>query len=171
MLRSIALAILVGAACSAVAEAQEARVRFVFRSPSIGFFEHQVTVKGLDADRLQSPSPADLKPYLRDAQKALADREGYTERLYGANHYTLASNKLVESTVVDGSGRTLYTSRDPLENRNRDPQPVRTIKTFETSEAPEPVMGFAPVESRATRAHRQAAAQVRNSPFLRHSEE
>ena len=53
------------------------------------------------------------------------------ERLYGANHWTLASGKLSESTVTDVSGRVVYTSRDPVEDRTREPRMVRPIRTFE----------------------------------------
>lgn len=167
MLRSLALGILVLSASSAVVEAQEARVRFVFRSPSVGFFEHQVVVKGPEANRLLSPNPGDLKPYLKEAQKALATREGYSERLYGANNNTLASGRLIESQVLDVTGRTMYTSRDPLENRNREPRAVKPIRTFEADGQPDSVVGFAPIETRNTKMRRQAAAQVRQSPFLR----
>lgn len=167
----LALAILVGAASSTWVEAQEAKVRFVFKTQQVGsgFFEHQITVRGSDANRLLTPNPSDLKPYLRDAQKALADRQGYSERLYGANNHTLASGKLVESSVQDVTGRTVWSSRDPLENRNREPREVKPIRTFEADEQPDSVVGFAPVQSRATRTRRQAASQVRNSPFLKRS--
>lgn len=172
-MKNVALAILVGLSFSALAEAQEARLRFVYKTQQVGsgFFEHHITVHGADASRLLSPSPSDLKPYLRDAQKALADRQGYTERLYGANHHTLASGRLVESSVIDVSGRTVWSSRDPLENRNREPRPVTPIRTFAADDQPDSVVGFAPVQSRQTKARRQAASQVRNSPYLRRADD
>lgn len=164
IVRSIALAILVGAASMAPAFAQEARVRFVFRSGTIGFFEHAVVVRGPEANRLSSPSPADLKPYLVAAQKALAEREGYSERLYGSNHFTLASGKLVESSVTDASGRMMYTSRDPVENRARPPRVVTPVRGLEAGDAPEPVVGFAPVSGRG---RRRAPLQMKAFPFMR----
>jgi hypothetical protein len=137
---------------TATAQAQEARVRFVFSSPSVGTFEHQVTVQGSEAHRLATPSPADLKPYLVAAQKALAEREGYSERMYGPNNGSLASGKLVESTVSDAGGRVLYSSRDPAEDRARERRMVRPIRTFEADAEPTDVVGFAPVSgSRARR--------------------
>ena len=165
MQRSIALAILVTAAFSATAEAQEARVKVVYNSQTIGMFERVVTVQGAAADRLANPTAADLKPYLVATQKALAEREGYTEQLYGANHYALAEGRLVETSVIDPSGRTLYTSRDPLENRARETQMVKQMRTFENEAQPDDVVGLAPPTH-----HRNAAVSpVRSFPFIRRS--
>ena len=153
----------------ATAGAQEVRVRFVFQSPSVGLFEHQVTVSGPASYRLNAPTQADLKPYLIVAQKALAEREGYSEKLYGANHYTLASGRLVEASVWNPEGRKLYSSKEPVENDDRDQvaaKPARAIKLLDTG-ADDASVGFAPVPAAPSRTSHASDAPVRSGAARR----
>jgi hypothetical protein len=138
----IRLAILISLAVPLAALAQEARVRIVFRTDNAGNFEHRSDVRGLAAQRLSSPTPADLKPYVTAAQKALAERQGYGERIFGADNHRLARGRIVETTVTDPSGRTLWTSREPLEGDVRFGTSVAR-QTFEPQDTGDGDLGFA----------------------------
>jgi hypothetical protein len=136
MLRSLAI-ILVPLGLATAGSAQEARVKIVLRSDNGRVFEHRTTVRGAESHRLASPSPADLAPYVTAAQKALAERNGYAEGIFGGSNNRLASGRLVESAVEDAGGRTLWSSRPPLESESRRSSSVARA----TFEAPEPDAG------------------------------
>lgn len=162
-LRSIATAILVSLSLPLTAGAQEARVRIVFRTDTSQTFEHRSVVRGPPAQRLGSPTPADLKPYVLAAKKALAERQGYGERVFGADNHRLARGRVIEASVQDAGGRTLWTSREPLE-AEASRTPTLAKRTFEPQDDDD--AGFGPGGGRGKRA-RASGGTSRQWPFLR----
>lgn len=162
--RSIATAILVSLSLPLTAGAQEARVRIVFRTDNAQAFEYTSVVRDAAAQRLGSPTPAELKPYVLVAQKALAERQGYAERVFGADNHRLACGRVIETSVQDAGGRTLWTSREPLE-AEASRAPTLAKRTFEPRDADDD-SGFGPGGGRGKRA-RAPGGMSRQWPFLR----
>ena len=118
MKKNLCLAVLTGLSLVQSVAAQEAQVRVEIRTTRIGPFVYSANVSGRAADGLFDPTPSNLKPFLIAAQKALAEREGYSERLYGPDHHRLVSDMRVsEIRVTDRTtGRIAYSSRTQQES-------------------------------------------------------
>lgn len=109
MLRSMILAAILFAT-PAMATVDPAVV-VVLQSQRIGKFVHRAALARWEARKLENPTAADLKPFLVRAQTALAERLGYSERLFGDKNFNLADGRLVEITVREADDRVIYTYR------------------------------------------------------------
>lgn len=89
--------------------ARDVQVEASLRSPRASFhFQKRVT--GEEASRLAHATERDLKPYVLAARKALAEREGFSEKIYGPDHYKLIPGvKVRDLSAVDArTGVQLY---------------------------------------------------------------
>lgn len=114
MLRLILLLALALPALAAVDPA----VVVTLDSPRIGKFVHRIALARWEARKLENPAPADLKPFLLRAQTALAERLGYSERVFGVSNFRLADGRLVEISVCDADARVLFTYRPRTRSRS-----------------------------------------------------
>ena len=144
MKRKVCVAILAGLSLAAVATAQEYKVHVALDSDRVGRMSYEVLVKGPAAYVLMSPTQTELRPYVIDAQKALAEREGYSVKIFGNENYRMLSGvRVLEIRITDAAtGRLNYTSRPPLESEAAPP-PERERSRPPPDRTPED-QGFAP---------------------------
>jgi len=116
----IRIAVLVAMMTTTVtaAQARQVQIDITLRSQLIGLFNYSKRIEGAAAEGLGAAQLSDFRPYVAEAQKALADREGYSTRQFGSDSARLATQAddvRVTATDVD-THQVIFSSREAVDS-------------------------------------------------------